>query len=682
MTSIEAAPPARRVCIVTDECSGPWKNGGIGTSMTGLAATLAAAGHAVTLLYTRGFLLTGREVRHWQAVYAGHHIAFESLRPRDIARSTGPLADLDIVVPSAVLDFLSERTFDVVHFNDTNGDGFLAIAAHRAGKLLEKARFAVAIHSPRQWVNQLNRQIFNTPANVALDAAERLSVALADLAWSPSEYIADWMRQHGYRFPGDVRTLQYVIPPMGFPGQQIAPARPASLERQQVRSIVFFGRLEQRKGLGLFLNAIDSIAGELAAGNIEVVFLGRVVEFAGLPSDAAITARTAAWRMPWRIVSDLGQRDALAFLAEPGRLAVMASPADNSPCTVYEALEFNLCFLAAATGGIPELVHPDDRGGVLFDHDGHALADRLRAVLADGAVSARPAQTKAEREQRWLAFHVEAGGLAQSDKTVEPRPALIVIDAAGREDQFDATLASLPASGPRPLVMSRISSLTDPRCDVVEPDALRAALAARLSAAPGAPVLFVHAGLILAPEAVPNLVRTLLRGRSDGLAPSVLSGDGRRADALAASLPASFMQGPAATGLIMLSADSVGSALAVRAAPDAGPFGGIVDAALVEGAFVAPDPSPAGKVAGTFLKQIAPEMTQGRLELYATAGPETAAWLALLASLADGRSLRRTLKRKLGFMVLRSLLGPALPELLGVARAAGAMLGRLKARMR
>ena len=41
-----------KVCIVTGEIVGPHKNGGIGTSMTGLAETLASSGLPVTILYT------------------------------------------------------------------------------------------------------------------------------------------------------------------------------------------------------------------------------------------------------------------------------------------------------------------------------------------------------------------------------------------------------------------------------------------------------------------------------------------------------------------------------------------------------------------------------------------------------------------------------------------------------
>ena len=41
-----------RVCIVTDELNGFFKNGGVGTACTGLARYLARTGRDVTVLYT------------------------------------------------------------------------------------------------------------------------------------------------------------------------------------------------------------------------------------------------------------------------------------------------------------------------------------------------------------------------------------------------------------------------------------------------------------------------------------------------------------------------------------------------------------------------------------------------------------------------------------------------------
>ena len=60
---------------------------------------------------------------------------------------------------------------------------------------------------------------------------------------------------------------------------------------------------------------------------------------------------------------------------------MIASPVDNSPNTVLECLSYGIRFVASNTGGIPELVHPDDRPRVLFDPYPDSLARLLESIL-------------------------------------------------------------------------------------------------------------------------------------------------------------------------------------------------------------------------------------------------------------------------------------------------------------
>ena len=98
---------SQRICIVTSECVGPFKNGGIGTSMTGLAENLAHHGHEVVLLYTRGAYLTQKQVGKWQGVYEAKKIDFHAVRPSNFRAYTGPLVSLGYLTPSFVVDFLT-----------------------------------------------------------------------------------------------------------------------------------------------------------------------------------------------------------------------------------------------------------------------------------------------------------------------------------------------------------------------------------------------------------------------------------------------------------------------------------------------------------------------------------------------------------------------------------------------
>ena len=58
------------ICVITNELVGPFKNGGIGTSMTGFAECMVKAGFAVTVLYTGGQFLSVSARDHWRGKYA------------------------------------------------------------------------------------------------------------------------------------------------------------------------------------------------------------------------------------------------------------------------------------------------------------------------------------------------------------------------------------------------------------------------------------------------------------------------------------------------------------------------------------------------------------------------------------------------------------------------------------
>src|SRR5207253_4827822 len=124
-----------------------------------------------------------------------------------------------------------------------------------------------------------------------------------------------------------------------------------------------------------------------------------------LPSADYIRRRAAEWRFPVNLLTNLGQPEALQYLGSGGKLAVMPSPFDNSPCTVYEALGCGIPFLAARSGGIPELVDDADRQHVLFEYATEPLRAALQRALDEGGWIARPAVPREEARASWLGMH-------------------------------------------------------------------------------------------------------------------------------------------------------------------------------------------------------------------------------------------------------------------------------------
>jgi glycosyltransferase involved in cell wall biosynthesis len=643
----------KRVCIVTSEFVGLWKNGGIGTAMSGLAELLARAGHDVTVLYTRGHFLTPAQCRRWQRTFAQHGIALVPTRPRDFRGQAGSAVGLGFVIPAIVASFLRDRSFDVVHLNDTGGQGYLVAAARRFGLGFANTHVVVGLHGPTRWTTVLN----GTPTSPLLqvvEQAEQVAVGCSDVVWSPSRYLVGWLTANGFPLPPKVLLQQYVLPrtilsdcgPKARSGDGArAPEEPPT------RRLVFFGRLETRKGLGLFLDALDRTAQRIASAGFEVVFLGRIGHLGGERADVAI-CRRGAWPFAWRIESTLGQAESVAFLKRPGSLAVMASPEDNSPCTVYEAIEHQIPFIAAATGGIPEIIHADDVARVTFAYDERSLRNCLEQAIGRGRdLPVSPAVPRAVNTARWLAFHAAPERWESSRPKIKGRCSGIVavVLANGRRAQALRTIDSLRRLGPALLALVVAAAGEMPfgnGARTVAPDQLREALARLILEHSDAAVLFVHAGAACEPERLLRMTGQLRPGEVDGLIPAAATTRDKIVAPLPFSTELSGIVDPLATGLMVLSAAAVATGIAA-----------------------------AGESGGATPAEIATAATAARLCIL----PYPGAVAVVPDRVAKApRAARRLDLRQLAAAILCSPFGAAVPYAVGLAGAVEAAAHSLK----
>mgnify|MGYP003732197959 FL=1 len=255
----------------------------------------------------------------------------------------------------------------------------------------------MGVHSPTLWDCQGSYEYLSQLDQVEIDFMERQSVALADVIISPSQYMLEWIAQEGWSLPTKCIIRQNILPKSArkstlySKGQFIKP-----------NEFVFFGRLYTRKGLIVFCDALDYLAQNPTLAGLKVTFLGKSVVVDGQTSVDYIRWRAKRW--PWRIhlLTDYDQTSAIEYLSGDGRLAVIASLVDNSPYTVLECLGAGIPFLASDIGGIPELIHPDDRDFVCFSPKPKELAYKLSQVALNGVPIARPAIPFEETEKAWL----------------------------------------------------------------------------------------------------------------------------------------------------------------------------------------------------------------------------------------------------------------------------------------
>jgi glycosyltransferase involved in cell wall biosynthesis len=470
-----------RVCLVTTEILGVTRTGGIGTVMTALADLLVGEGHDVTVLCLNGRRVMDGDFDGWARHYRNRGVTLAALPPVGADPATPPMAGVWARGALArrwhVLRWLDrgERAFDLVHFNDWGGEAALCGQARALGVALQRTRLVLGLHGASDWTTASNAAGLAELERMVQMDLERAALSVMDAVWAPGRFMPEWLAARGVSPPA-VEILPQLMPD---PGPPRPPDGDAPLE-----DLVLFGRLEDRKGVAVFLDALDLLAARGGARPRRVTFLGRAGTVEGEPAGWVIARRAREWPWSVAVLDTLDRAGALEYLRGAGRLALVLAPMENCPLTLHECLALRVPVLASDTGGNPALIADGDRARVLVPHEAMALADRLGAVLGRPFAPARPAFDPDAAAERWRAWH----------RDLLARPADPPVPGLPGEVPAIAVL-SAPDARPCP-VWKRLLDASDPEegavclltdADGLRPDALRILAAVMVRA--GADVL-------------------------------------------------------------------------------------------------------------------------------------------------------------------------------------------------
>jgi len=419
-----------KIALVTFELVGPTRTGGIGTAVGALAERLAADGHDVHAFF---WIAQSADLEaNWYRYWASRGVTL-TVFPWTAGRADG-VRRSTTEVGLAVLDWLRKGEFEIIHFHDCLGLGAAALQARQQGLALAGTTAVVTTHGTAVWHKRGNFE----PATVdelLTGHAESTLLRLADHVVSPSRYMLDWLGEAGQSLPDSA----HVLPNLLF-GETRGFAAPSG-EKQPIEEFVFFGRIEIRKGIDIFQAAIEKLVAT-GHGNFAVTLLGRAASAATLDE---IRMAASRWPVRFRHIENLGNADAIRYLREGRRLAVMPSRVDNLPYTVYECLDNGIPFVAAPVGGVAELIAQNDRRDVLRAGDADALAATLEAALTDGHAPARLAFDPEEVALKWIAWHGDLKNMNRARRSEQPTLPDIAIGLWGDADRAatNGCLASL-----------------------------------------------------------------------------------------------------------------------------------------------------------------------------------------------------------------------------------------------
>lgn len=411
--SLESGNSAGRICIVTGEIAGPDYNGGIGTANRGLALALQNAGFSVDVLYTR---VEAGQPFCYRGSFEEQVAAFRSLGINLVCINHQGNWDDWLAKSLRVMETLQSRPYDVAFFDDTHGNAYYTALAKRSGSpALAHMQIVVVTHSATQWIFELNHTPVKAIAGVRMLEIERRSIELADFVVAPSAYILKKYQSYGWTLPTNTLVRPNILPFSTERG--VPPRRQASVDE-----IVFFGRIERRKGVWLFCEALDRLKYQLAGKKI--TFLGKFTGEDGESTGFTLIRRSAEWPFAPTLLYNYDRDQALSYLKGGNRLAVMPSREDNSPCVILECLIEGIPFIASSGSGGQELVSEVDRATCLFEPTADSLTAKLSDVLKQGITTAQPSFSPRDNARQtidWITRLVSnaRAGQAASDRQTE-----------------------------------------------------------------------------------------------------------------------------------------------------------------------------------------------------------------------------------------------------------------------
>lgn len=388
----------KSVCIVTSDFVGIVKNGGIGSAYTELARLLAQNDWQVTVLYV-GYHVDN-SIYKWIERYRKDNIQIIPLSIL-LNNSSFKISPLLRSLSFEIYRWLKnhQECFDVIHFHDWQGLGFYSTLAKEQGLAFKNCKIIIGIHSPHLWIMQYNLK-FPGIRDLEIDFMEKESVKRADYVWFVNNYMKCWIENQW-----NIYASNYVVKP--YPLLFDIVYTDKKRDDSSKLNLIFFGRLEFRKGLDIFCQALNLLKNnELAHYIDQIFFLGKDVKISNKNSKKYIQEISKDW--PWKInvLSDFDRDEALNFIKNCNNaLVVMPYRMDNSPLSVYECLALGKRFLVSNVGGIPELIHSDDRSYCLFEPNASALAHALSEALIKLPPVPRPAINQEENRKSWVAWH-------------------------------------------------------------------------------------------------------------------------------------------------------------------------------------------------------------------------------------------------------------------------------------
>jgi len=355
------------ICLVSREYPSDDHAGGIGTYTEKTARALAGMGHAVTVI---------TEAEGAASVATEEGVRVHRLAPATLAgpvsipytRSLARARAVDAAVRGL------PGPPEVVQVCECGAEGFVYSLRRRPG-----TRLVTRLATPSFLVSELSANAGDRGLRTRwLDLMERTQTRRSDQVICPSTALADVVCER-WRMPRE--RVAIVVTGVDFAERHAGAAEPLPDELRGRDYLLYFGRLEERKGVHVLADALPDVLA--AHPSLHVVFAGRnFLTYRGEPMQAYLERRNREHLDRLHFLPRLRQRQLHPVLGS-ALLVVLPSLWESMANAALEALDMGRPVVATTGCGFGEVVE-DGRSGLLVPPgDAAALRDAVLSLLAD-----------------------------------------------------------------------------------------------------------------------------------------------------------------------------------------------------------------------------------------------------------------------------------------------------------
>lgn len=347
------------ICFLSQEYPPETHVGGIGTYTYNMAIALKNLGHTVHVLTsTNNCDQTIRENGVWV-----HRIKKKELIPLELSR---------FIYSYLVAKKISmiECQFDIVHASEYANEAF-CLSLNKPFPLVTR------LATPTFLVEELNRKMFLGPRPF-FNWMEKKQTLNSDGIFSSTHALAKKVTKKWHIKPSLVDIIPNSIDLSRV--KRLGHNMPVPSDLESKDFLVYFGRLEERKGLAVLARALPVVFNQFPS--LYIVFVGSDTEYRGISMKRHVKEKAGEY-IDRLVFYDNLPHDKLFPIVKASKLVVLPSLWEAFGFVCVEAMALGKPVIASSGSGFEEIIDNNSSGFLVKAGSSEMLAEKIISSLKD-----------------------------------------------------------------------------------------------------------------------------------------------------------------------------------------------------------------------------------------------------------------------------------------------------------